>query len=445
MKFSNMSQAQAFLNQYIPKGIKQVFSEDVGLIRQKQLLAFLDNPQDKLKVIHIAGTSGKGSTVQIISSLLLAHGFKVGLTVSPHIVDLRERFQINNTLISEDEFCQYLEELLPAIEKMQETEFKKPTYFEITVALAYYIFHKCHVDYAVVETGLGGLYDGTNVVSSKNKIAVITKIGLDHTQILGEKITDIAFQKAGIIQKGNFVLSIEQEHSVEDIFQKVAQKKHANLVFIHKDTEIKNIRNTSKGLIFDFAFANKEFNNIEVSLQGTYQAENAGLALAVLYHISSRDSFLIYETHLRKALKNINIQGRFETFAINGAEIIIDGAHNPQKIESFLQSLQMKHPTKKFHFLIAFKQSKDYENMVKILVPYAEYITITSFSNNKQGMLTSSVDPKEIASVLDTLQFNNYSIQSDSQKVIQKTIDCKQQLIITGSLYLVSEVYSYLL
>lgn len=444
MKIETMQQSHDFLSQFIPQGVKQVFAEDLGLKRAKQLLVFLDNPQNKLKVIHVAGTSGKGSTVQIISSLLIAQGFHVGLCVSPHLIDLRERFQINNTLISEKEFATYLTDIIPAIEKMKHTPFKKPTFFEITMALAFYIFWKKKVDYAVVETGLGGLFDGTNVVERKDKVAVITKIGHDHTHILGKTLPKIAYQKAGIIQPGNICIVIEQKPRVEVVFQKIAKEKNASLRFVRTTKEIRHIQQGDHTISFDFISQNLSWKGITLGLDGFYQAENAGLALAVLSYLSQRDTFPIREENARRALKHIVIPGRFQTFRKNGVEIIIDGAHNPQKMEAFINSLQQKYQNKKLHFLIAFKQAKDYKKMLKIILPVAKSIVLTDFSHAKQGFHIASVSPQEIAKQLEMWQFSNHQISSKPVSVLREYSSSDTPLVVTGSLYLVGDVLSYL-
>lgn len=193
MSINNFKQAEEFLASHIPKTTSTIFPGEVGLNRAKDFLHLLGDPQEKLKIIHVAGTSGKGSTCYLISSLLESQGFKVGLHQSPHLTDVTERFQINNQNISKEDFVDYLNKIIPAIEKI-----KHITYFEILVGLAFYIFNDKKVDYAVMETGLGGWYDGTNVVSRPDKLSVITKIGLDHTAILGETIEKIALQKAMI-------------------------------------------------------------------------------------------------------------------------------------------------------------------------------------------------------------------------------------------------------
>src|SRR3989339_1709335 len=225
-------QAEAFLALHIPKTSTQTFPGELGLNRAKYFLHLLGNPQEKLKIIHVAGTSGKGSTCYLISSLLISQGFKVGLHQSPHLTDVTERFQINNQIISKKEFVFYLNKIIPVINMVGKTFHGQLTYFEILVGLAYLIFYEKKVDYAVIETGLGGKYDGTNIVSRSDKLSVLTKIGLDHINILGKTIEEIAYQKAMIINEKSQAISINQDPKAEKVIREVAKEKKAKLFFV---------------------------------------------------------------------------------------------------------------------------------------------------------------------------------------------------------------------
>ncbi|EKE14049.1 MAG: multifunctional folylpolyglutamate synthase/dihydrofolate synthase, partial [uncultured bacterium] len=237
MFIKNFTHAEAFLSLHIPKTSAQTFPGETGLNRAKNFLRRLGNPQEKLKIIHVAGTSGKGSTCYLISSLLSAHGFKVGLHQSPHLTDVTERFQINNKNISKDDFVVYLNKIIPIINHRDEACLVSTslTYFEILVGMAFYIFNEKKVDYAVIETGLGGKYDGTNVVSRSDKLAVLTKIGLDHVAILGKTLPEITLQKAMIINKNSQAISINQDPKAEEVIREIAEEKKAKLFFIGRD------------------------------------------------------------------------------------------------------------------------------------------------------------------------------------------------------------------
>ncbi|MDO8497561.1 MAG: Mur ligase family protein [bacterium] len=442
-KISNYKEAIDYLYSYIPHGLKYKFPGDLGLRRTKYLLILLGEPQNKLRVIHVAGTSGKGSTCHLIYNILQSQGFKVGFHVSPHLNDLRERFQINNTLIPIEEFCQYLNEVIPFVEKMKDTEFGLPTYFEMIVAFAYYVFYKKRVEYVVMETGLGGLYDATNVVDREDKIAVITRIGHDHTEILGKTLDKIAFQKAGIIYSRNTVITIQQSPKVLKVIQTEANKKQAKFYIIRP----KNISHTT--LIpqpqFDFHFFDYTLSGIKLGLLGSFQIENASLALGVILLLSRKDNFTVDVDRLKHSLRTSLFPGRMQIVKSKGQTIVIDGAHNPQKMKMFIQNLKIYFPDQKYTFLIAFKRGKDYKPMLKYILPEAKKIIITSFFNESQGLRILAEDPLVIAKILEKLHFKNYIIIPDTFSALEELYkDTSPIKVITGSLYLIGEVYSKL-
>lgn len=426
MILRTFEQAEHYLSLHIPKNSQQRFPGEVGLERAKCLLHLLGCPQNKLKVIHIAGTSGKGSTCYLISSFLKAHGFKVGFHQSPHLTDVRERFQINNQIISKEEFIFYLNKIIPIINMVGKTFHGSLTYFEILVGLAYLIFSEKKVDYAVMETGLGGWYDATNVVSRTDKLAVLTKIGLDHTNILGKTIKEIAFQKAMIINNKSQAISIDQEQSVKKVFEKVAKEKQAKIIFITKN---------------DYLYDGRGQDNIKFNLIGKYQKENAGLALTTVNFLSQRDKFIINKEKIKKVLSQAHFPGRFDVKRVNGKTVVFDGAHNPQKMEAFIKALIQKYPNKKFVFLLAFKSGKDYKKMLKIITPWADLIILTSFFTENQDIINLSEEPSAIGQQLKKLGFNNFTIVLSNKKAWEIILNKKEPIVVTGSLYLVGEVY----
>jgi len=440
--FGDYYQVRDWLEGFIPQTYT---AKNLGLERIKYLLKLLDNPQDKFKSIHIAGTSGKGSTAYVTSSLLLSHGLKVGMGISPHVHDLLERIQINMSPISNEMFCKYLNEIVPFIEAMKTTKYGQITYFEIIIGLSYYIFLKEKTDVVVMETGLGGRYCATNTVTSSNKIAVITQIGFDHMEFLGNTLTSISFEKAKIIQPHNITITLKQEPDAMIQIQNEASLKKAKLIILNPGQNIKNIRLTSKNTVFDFEFENIRENNLEVSLLGEYQTENASLALLAFKSFMDANKKSIEMSKVRKILKHIFVPGRMEIRKYNGKEIIIDGAHNGQKMEAFVNSLMKVYPNQKFTFLISFKKGKDYESILKHVFSCAETIIITSFNNKNQGMgQLYSETPANVAKVLDKLSFKNYLVIPDLQKAFAEATSKNNKVVITGSLYLVGEIYDLL-
>lgn len=446
----SFAKAKKYLFAHIPTVSPQRFPGELGLKREKHLLQLIGNPQEKLKVIHIAGTSGKGSVCFYISQLLQASGFKVGLHISPHLVNVRERCQINNKFIDEKTFYQSLNKIVPFVDQVTQSKYGKPTYFEILVTLVFSIFSQQKVDYAVIETGLGGLLDGTNVVSRKDKLCVLTKIGFDHMAILGKTLSQIARQKAGIIQKDNQVISIDQSISVKKVFEKKVITTGSQLIFIKKNVNFKNAVMTPTGLFFAWYFSGKQIKKIFINTKAFYQAENSSLALTALYLLSQRDHFVFDETKIRRALQKPSFHGRMEIVNKNGVEIILDGAHNPQKMKAFLFSLQKLYPRKKYNFLISFKKDKDYGQMLKLIIPHAKKIFITDFAVDNQELIQISQDPVVIGQTLRRLGFKNYKVIKNPKKAVfyllqKKPFDFaqgKQDFVITGSLYLLSSIYN---
>lgn len=443
MKIKSLKEAERYFLSYLPTSPKYTFTGALGLKRTKYLLKLLGNPQNKIKTIHIAGTSGKGSTAYFISSLLHAHGFRVGLHLSPHLLDIRERMEVNNAFLFEDVFVKYTNEIIPFVEKMKNSQFGTPTYFEVLTALAFYTFYRERVDYAVIETGLGGLYDATNAIGARRKAEVLTRIGLDHTKILGNTISKIAFQKAGIIRPHTIVVSAQQLPAAQRVINSVAKKNDSSVFYVKRDKNIKNIVTSADQTRFDFSFDTIALAGIRLGAIGEYQAENAGVALATLAALSKRDNFSLDENKIKTALRAAHFAGRFDVKKIKGKTVILDGAHNPQKMSSFIKSLKKVYPGKKFHFLISFKKGKDYPDILKHITPVATKITITDFYVANQDLTHISEEPHVIQKHLQKLGYKNIEITKNPKLAFQKVL-AQNDDVITGSLYFLSVIYPLL-
>jgi dihydrofolate synthase/folylpolyglutamate synthase len=361
---------------------------------------------------------------------------------------------------------------------MEKSKYGMPTFFEINVGLAYFMFAKEKLDYTVMETGLGGTLDATNTVSTKNKICIITKIGLDHTEILGKTFSKIASEKAGIIQCQNTTINIQQTKSAQDVIEKRCIEKKSELFTVKSKTNFSISSSSSKETVFDFSFSpvipaeagiqphnisptndlnndwipgqarnDKEINfslqKIQLGLVGKHQTENCSLALACLSVLSKRDKFKIKEKSLRKSLEKIFIAGRFEIKKIGKQTIIIDGAHNPQKMETFTSNLSSIFPQQKFVFIVAFKKGKDYKKMLKNILPLAEKILLTGFSTTGMDNHWNSIDNNEILEFLKSQKIKKIEIVDNNKtKLIEIIKQQKKPVVITGSLYLISSIYN---
>lgn len=395
--------AMEVLLHYSPRDMKGKYQ----LGRIQTLLEYLGNPQESFKSIHIAGTSGKTSTAYFVRGFLEAAGCKTGLTVSPHIVAINERVQVSGLPLEEARFLEYLNDFLRLLEMTD----LKPTYFELLIALAYRVFAYEKVDYAVIETGLGGLLDGTNTISRADKVCVITDIGLDHTEVLGTMLQLIAEQKAGIIQPHNYVLVREQSEEVMEVFERVASTKDAQLEIISDMTA--------------------------PSALPEFQHGNWALALAVYNYISQRDKLSEITLEQREAVAHQTPPGRGEIYRINGKTVILDGAHNPQKLEALLYSLKLQHITSAA-VLANFIESpgSKLQRLIALLLPLASYWVVPEFSAGQDLKSRHSFAARQI---VDEARSSVVRAEIDTQVALEKLLARPEQiLLITGSLYLVS-------
>ncbi len=436
-----------YIEQFLVEQNAQIkpLSGALQLERIRHFLELLDNPQEKIKIIHVAGTSGKGSTAYLTSLLLHACDFKVGFYQSPHLLDLRDMFQINNQPISQEKFTSYFFDLLHSIEKANSCQHGSLSSFEILTSLAFYTFWKESVDYAVVETGLGGLYDATNTVRNKDKLVILTKIGLDHTDILGSSTASITTHKAGTIQKGNSVVSIWQDKQARTVIDETVKSQEAKLFYLKKLVHYTIRTIDIDKTIFDFRFLDTYLENIPLGLVGEYQAENCSLALATLFLLSKRDHFAPKQDIIRRALQNAHFLGRLEIKKVSGKMVIIDGAHNPQKMASLIKNLKALFPAQNFDFVIAFKKGKDYVEMLQSITPLANKITITSFHTMNMALVQEAEESFEIGRSLTELGFFRYEIDPNPKEALKIALaSSKNPLVITGSFYLIGSIYSFL-
>lgn len=411
VQIRDIAEAEKVLAGYMLQ-VKELLGKDLTLARMKPLLDSLGHPEEKLKIIHIAGTSGKTSTAYYLTSLLAVAGKKAGLTVSPHIDSVTERVQVNLIPMRETDFCQSLSEFLGLIQNVA----PKPTYFELMIAFAYWYFAKVSVDYAVIETGLGGLHDATNVAGQTDKICVITDIGLDHTKVLGNTLAEIAGQKAGIIHPGNQVFMHQQLPVVMDVVAKKAKDQGAIL----------NVLSKSLGSEYDL-------ESIPI-----FQRRNWSLAKFVYDYVAQRDGSMELNQQQLAASKSLSIPGRMETQSVGHKTLVMDGAHNRQKMMAFVESFAERYPGQKAAILLALKEGKEYQTILPLIKPICSTLIITGF-NVDQDLPASATDPETLAKAALELGFSRVSVEADNQKAYQQLLNSPEDLcVITGSFYLLS-------
>lgn len=370
----------------------------------------MDNPQEDFHAVHIAGTSGKTSTCYYIANMLEAAGYTVGLSASPHVTEMNERVQIGSAPLSEQEFCLEFNEFIKILNTLSIT----PTYFELFVAFTYWYFAKIKVDYAVIEVGIGGMFDATNVIKRPDKICVITDIDLDHTDILGNTVSEIAQQKAGIIQKGNVVFMHDQSSEVTRIIQERTNLKKATL---YKATPAVEPMAGHLPL---------------------FQQRNWTLAKCVCEYIFEKAGNGLDTDKWQKTTDTI-IPGRLEIIERGNKKIILDGAHNSQKMRALASSYKRLFPDADTAVLLAITETKDVHlaEIASQISKISTHIIISTFASD-QDIPKKSIGPNTIAKYFND---KDVYLQPDLQKAFQELLDSKKDfLLITGSLYLISAI-----
>lgn len=342
-----------------------------GLERMQQMCEAIGNPQRYIRTIHVGGTNGKGSTTSLIASVLTAAGYKVGLFTSPHLVDFRERIRINGEMISEEEVVSFVERTRPLIESVG------PSFFEYTTLMAFEYFHTHEVDYAVIEVGLGGRLDSTNVILPK--LSVITNISLDHTQYLGNTLEAIAYEKAGIIKEGVQAVIGNAGGSVRELFERVADERHAPITFCEDEHTIKQYDELHPGMRLDTV----DYGLIETPLSGDAQLENVHTVLTALRILDDKvlDTPLSHEEVARgfaELYKLSGLRGRWETISTD-PHIVCDTAHNPAGIAVVAHQLK-EESYDHLYIIVGMSADKDIDTNLALLPSSARYYFCTTAS-----------------------------------------------------------------
>lgn len=336
----------------------QLFGIKVGLKNIQSLLSFSGNPERRFPSIHIAGTNGKGSTAAMIASILTASGYKTGLYTSPHLVHFGERIRIDGKRIDEEEIVRYTKLLRPAIERTG------ATFFEATTAMAFQYFADQHVDVAVIETGLGGRLDATNVLTPL--LSIITTIGLDHTEYLGTTLAKIAYEKGGIIKEGVPCLTSVKDSSSLHVLKSTAKSRQTRIIRADMRSTMRISGNSLDGLILEITTDRKKYTNLKVSLVGEHQSGNARLAILAAEYLRTEHAFDT-EKGIRRGLGAVQhfsgLRGRLDVIS-SSPLVIADVGHNPDGIRTALSALRKICPGK-FVTLFGVMKDKDYRGMIR--------------------------------------------------------------------------------
>lgn len=349
-----------------------------NLDRTKAILKELGDPHLFLKAIHIAGTKGKGSTAAITSSILHAAGYKTGLYTSPHLISPRERIRIGNTLISKKEFSFYLYQVKSAIENIQDNEKPlRPSFFEVYTAVAFTYFYQKKVDIAVIEVGLGGRLDATNVIQPL--IGIITPISLDHTQQLGTRVTSIAREKAGIIKSETKIIISKQEDEAGTLLQNICQEKGAEYYLVGRDIKFKLLQATPGYQRFQVDGLLQKYPSLCLPLAGEHQLWNATTAIGAV-ELLKESGFKISPRHIKRGLGEVRWPGRIQKIAQRPLTLI-DCAHNAASARSLAKFLKDFYSDKNLVLLVGVLKNKDIEGIAKVLCPLANRVIVTHINS----------------------------------------------------------------
>lgn len=348
-----------------------------GLDSMKRLMARLGNPQDGLRFVHIAGTNGKGSVLGFLSKILQCAGYRTGRYSSPAVFSGLEKYQVGGRHISQKDFVRGLETIRKCAEELEEAGHPYPTAFELETALAFWYFREKECDIVVLEAGMGGLLDATNIITT-TVAAVLTPIGMDHMHFLGDSLEEIALQKVGIIKNGCYVISAGQDRRVMEVIERTCREKGAVL----KIADVSNAVHIRHGLEKQ-SFGYGGLEKLAISLGGTYQIENAVLAVETIKALQER-GYRITEKMLRRGLTEAEWKGRF-TVISKRPLFIIDGAHNEEAVQKLKESVTFYFTNKRIITIIGVLRDKEYEKIAELMAPLARQVITVAAPGNRRA------------------------------------------------------------
>jgi dihydrofolate synthase/folylpolyglutamate synthase len=396
------------------------FGIKLGLSTIQHILAELDNPHKKFKSIHIAGTNGKGSVAIMLANMLRLSGFRVGLYTSPHLIHFNERIVIDGTPISDDQVVN----LYQTVKKVQKPD-RELTFFEYTTAMAFHEFAEQKVDFAIIETGMGGRLDATNVIDPL--VTIITTIGLDHQLYLGKKISEIAFEKAGIIKQCCPLITDVSKPKALEVILDCAQKKYAPVYQLGKQMRFRHAKDE-----FIYSGLKYHWRQLKCALNGQHQIRNASLAICAYELVVDKQASW---NAVHEGLKTVQWPGRLEIISQKPL-IVIDGAHNFMAIKALVKYLDKTLDGRPLTLILAVLDDKPYQKMLKNLLCIAKNVIIT------QPKIERSLDPKILSDYVSSYVKNVQIIPKvvDAYNQTVKNAKPSEAICITGSLYLVGEV-----
>lgn len=408
-------------------------TKNPSLKAMKFFMEEFEHPEKELKAIHIAGTNGKGSITEMITKVLINVGYTVGKYMSPHLIKYNERISINNKNISDIEIEELINKINPKIEEYNSKNDIPVTLFELETTMAFLYFKEKKCDFVILETGLGGLYDCTNIC--KPIVSIISNIGYDHMHILGNTLPEIAVQKAGIIKENSNTIFVNQEDDVNKVIYNTCKEKNNDLHIVSEE-DILNYSYDKNYQKFDY----KQFKDILVNLKGYKQCINASIVIECV-QILNKIGYKITERDMKNALKTIIHKARFETISKEPL-IIYDGAHNEPAIENLKNTINMYHKEDKKVYIISILKSKDYKTILKQLCTDTEVIYIFTSGNDSTRYVEKEELLKTAKTYLEIPNMFALDLEESIKMIKNKYIDYTKFII--GSFYIYGDVLNFI-
>ena len=440
MPFTSYQEAENWINGLIPFGIKP------GLQRMESILRRFDHPQRRLKFIHVAGTNGKGSTCAYLASVLRCSGYDVGTFNSPYISRYTDRIQLNGLDIPDDTVLEIANLLKPIADELSESDLGGPTMFEITTSLAILYFARyAYPDFVVWETGLGGLEDCTNIVMPI--VSVITNVGHDHMEILGDSLESVAVQKAGIIKAGIPVVTAVTQPEVLAVIEDTAKRKNCRHYLLGRDFHASLQHMEVNRVTFQYEGPFRSLDELNLTMTGEHQMVNGALAVMTLEVLCQYYAVQVNDDQLYEGLKATRWPGRLELISEN-PRILIDGAHNPEGAETLAAALESVYQADNIHFMIGMLSTKNHSSYLWHILPIVDTLIVSEPDFRKK------MDASELAKLAQSLMAER--AEPDLRIIVEpdwkKALDILRQMtgerdlaVVSGTLYMISDVRSWML
>ena len=414
-----------------------LFGIKLGLKKVEKLLEYLGKPQEKLKIIHVGGTNGKGSVCAMLGAVLNRAGFKVGVNTSPHLSEFTERITINNREITRAEVVEYAKILKDIRERINnETDLGYATYFEVVTAMALKYFADKGVDFVVLEVGLGGTFDATNVIDPV--LVVLTDISLDHTEHLGKTLTSVAENKAGIIKPGRPVITANTDEEVLAVIQHSAGARKCPLYRVGHDLNISIMESSVKGLRVDYQGLKMNYHDLRVPFIGAYQGMNAALALGALELLAMNEKIIVTDNAVRTGLQDTVWPGRMEVVQ-QSPWVILDGAHNPAGANALAEAVEL-FEYERMILVFGCSEEKDINELTAKIFPMADNIILT------KADIRRAAEPELILDKIDNIKTEPV-VKTPVKAAVRTALEeasARDLVCICGSLFVVGEAREYL-